>query len=141
MFLLDTDILSALRRRVRHPEAVAWLEAQRTVNLHLSVVTIGEIERGVAQQERRDPSFAGELARWLDLVLAWYGDRILMVDIPTARRWGRLSAALGHAGADLLIAATALEHGLIVVTRNVRDFEPTGVEVLNPFTNDRTTPA
>ena len=108
MFLLDTDILSALRRRVRHPEAVAWLEAQRTVNLHLSVVTIGEIERGVAQQERRDPSFAEELARWLDLVLAWYGDRILMVDIPTARRWGRLSAALGHAGADLLIAATAL---------------------------------
>ena len=141
MFLLDTDILSALRRRDRHLEAVAWLEAQRTVNLHLSVVTIGEIERGVAQQERRDPPFAGELARWLDLVLAWYGDRILMVDIPTARRWGRLSAALGHAGADLLIAATALEHGLIVVTRNVRHFEPTGVEVLNPFTNDRTTPA
>ena len=64
-----------------------------------------------------------------------------MVDIPTARRWGQLSAALGHAGADLLIAATALEHGLIVVTRNVRHFEPTGVEVLNPFTNDRTTPA
>ena len=141
MFLLDTDILSALRRRDRHPEAVAWLEAQRTVNLHLSVVTIGEIERGVAQQERRDPSFADELARWLDLVLAWYGDRILMVDIPTARRWGQLSAALGHAGADLLIAAIALEHGLIVVTRNVRHFEPTGVEVLNPFTNDRTAPA
>ena len=134
MFLLDTDILSALRRRYCHPEAVAWLEAQRTVNLHLSVVTIGEIERGVAQ-------LAGELARWLDLVLAWYGDRILTVDIPTARRWGQLSAALGHAGADLLIAATALEHGLIVVTRNVRHFEPTGVEVLNPFTNDRTTPA
>jgi predicted nucleic acid-binding protein len=140
MFLLDTDILSALRRRVRHPEAVAWLEAQRTVNLHLSVVTIGEIERGVAQQERRDPSFAGELARWLDLVLAWYGDRILMVDIPTARRWGRLSAALGHAGADLLIAATALEHGLTVVTRNVRHFEPTGVDVLNPFISDETAP-
>ena len=140
MFLLDTDILSALRRRDRHPEAVAWLEAQRTVNLHLSVVTIGEIERGVAQQERRDPSFAEELARWLDLVLAWYGDRILMVDIPTARRWGRLSAALGHAGADLLIAATALEHGLTVVTRNVRHFEPTGVDVLNPFISDETAP-
>ena len=140
MFLLDTDILSALRRRERHSEAVAWLEAQRTVNLHLSVVTIGEIERGVAQQERRDPSFAEELTRWLDLVLAWYGDRILMVDIPTARRWGRLSAALGHAGADLLIAATALEHGLTVVTRNVRHFEPTGVDVLNPFISDETAP-
>ena len=140
MFLLDTDILSALRRRVRHPEAVAWLEAQRTVNLHLSVVTIGEIERGVAQQERRDPSFAEELARWLDLVLAWYGDRILMVDIPTARRWGQLSATIGHAGADLLIAATALEHGLTVVTRNVRHFDPTGVDVVNPFISDQTAP-
>ena len=141
MFLLDTDILSALRRRGRHPEVVGWLEGQRTVDLHLSVVTVGEIERGISQQERLDLSFAQDLARWLDLVLAWYGDRILMVDIPTARRWGQLSAALGHAGADLLIAATALEHGLIVVTRNVRHFEPTGVEVLNPFTNDRTTPA
>ena len=63
-----------------------------------------------------------------------------MVDIPTARRWGQLSATLGHAGADLLIAATALEHGLIVVTRNVRHFEPTGVEVLNPFISDGTAP-
>jgi predicted nucleic acid-binding protein len=143
MFLLDTDILSALRRRVRHPEAVAWLEAQRTVNLHLSVVTIGEIERGVAQQERRDPAFAQELARWLDRVLAWYGDRILPVNVLTARRWGQLSATLGHAGhagADLLIAATALEHGLIVATRNVRHFEPTGVDVLNPFISDETAP-
>ena len=74
------------------------------------------------------------------MVLAWYGDRILMVDIPTARRWGQLSATLGYAGADLLIAATALEHGLIVVTRNVRHFEPTGVEVLNPFISDGTAP-
>ena len=71
MFLLDTDILSALRRRERHPEAVGWLEAQRTVNLHLSVVTIGEIERGVAQQERRDPSFAGSwLVGWIS---CWHG--------------------------------------------------------------------
>ena len=141
MFLLDTDILSALRRSERSPEAVTWLESRRTSDLYLSVVTIGEIERGISQQQRRAPAFARELARWLDRVLAWYGDRILPVNVLTARRWGRLSATLGHAGADLLIAATALEHGLIVVTRNVRDFEPTGVEVLNPFTNDRTTPA
>ena len=133
MFLMDTDMLSALRRRDRHPDAVHWLESQRTSDLYLSVVTIGEIERGIAQQQRRDPSFAVELVRWLDRVLAWYGDRILMVDIPTARRLGQLSATLGHPGADLLIAATALEHGLTVVTRNVRHFEPTGVEVLNPI--------
>ena len=133
MFLLDTDVLSALRRRERHPEAVRWVETQRTADLYISVVTVGEIERGITQQQPRDPSFAGELALWLDRVLAWYSDRILLVDAATARRWGRLSATLGHDGADLLIAATALEHGLTVVTRNARHFEPTGVPTLNPF--------
>ena len=90
-------------------------------------------KRGIAQQRSRDPAFARELARWLDQVLAWYADRILMVDVPAARRWGQLSATLGHAGADLLIAATALEHGLTAVTRNIRHYEPTGVAVFNPF--------
>ena len=133
MFLLDTDVLSALRRRERHSEAVRWMETQRTADLYISVVTVGEIERGISQQQPRDPPFAGELALWLDRVLAWYSDRILLVDAATARRWGRLSATLGHDGADLLIAATALEHGLTVVTRNVRYFEPTEVPTLNPF--------
>ena len=133
MFLLDTDVLSALRRRERHPGAVRWVETQRTADLYISVVTVGEIERGITQQQPRDPSFAGELALWLDRVLAWYSDRILNVDAATARRWGQLSATLGHDGADLLIAATALEHGLTVVTRNARHFEPTGVHTLNPF--------
>ena len=133
MFLIDTDVLSALRKRERHPEVVRWLEAQRTADLYLSAVTIGEIERGIAQQQRRDPSFARELSIWLDRVLAWYGDRVLDVDVPTARRWGRLSGDLGHERADLIIAATALEHGLTVVTRNVKHFEPTGVPVFNPF--------
>jgi predicted nucleic acid-binding protein len=99
----------------------------------LSVVTVGEIEKGITQQRRHDPSFARELAVWLDRVLAWYGDRILLVDTATARRWGQLSAICGYDSADLLIAATALEHGLTVVTSNVRHFEPTGVSTLNPF--------
>ena len=133
MFLIDTDVLSALRRRDRHPELVRWLQAQRTADLYLSAVTVGEIERGIARQQRRDPSFARELSLWLDRVLAWYGDRILGVDVPTARRWGRLYGDLGHEGPDLIIAATALEHGLTVVTRNVKHFELTGVPVFNPF--------
>ena len=133
MFLLDTDVLSALRRRERHPAASRWLEAQRTADLHLSVVTVGEIERGIARQRRRDPDFAEDLANWLDRIVTWYGDRVLAVDTATARRWGQLSADLGHDGPDLMIAATALEHGLTVVTRNTRHFEPTGVPVLNPF--------
>ena len=86
MFLLDTDVLSALRRRERHPEAVRWVETQRTADLYISVVTVGEIERGITQQQPHDPSFAGELALWLDRVLAWYSDRILLVDGDNYRR-------------------------------------------------------
>ena len=132
MFLLDTDVLSALRRHERNPETVRWVETHGTSDLYISVVTIGEIERGITQQQRRAPSFAHELALWLDRVLASYSDRILPIDAATARRWGQLSAGLGHDGADLLIAATALEHGLTVVTRNVRHFGPTGVPLINP---------
>ena len=132
MFLLDTNVVSALRRRERNPEVVRWVQAQRTSDLYMSVVTVGEIERGIGQQERRNPAFARELALWLERILAWYNDRILAVDAATARRWGRLSATLGHDGADLLIAATALEHGLAVVTRNVRHFEPSGVATVDP---------
>ncbi len=133
MFLIDTDILSALRRRVRNPGVSRWIDAQRLTDLYLSVITIGEIERGITRQLRRDPVFAAELTLWLDHVVSLYADRVLDIDLSTARRWGRLSGELGHVSPDLLIAATALERGLTVVTRNVRHFEPTGVRVLNPF--------
>ena len=132
MFLLDTNVISALHRRERNPQVVRWVENQRTVDLYISVVTVGEIERGIAQQPRDNPSFARSLVQWLNRILSAYGNRILPVDTATARRWGQLTATLGHDSADLLIAATAMEHGLTVVTRNVRDFEPTGVAVLNP---------
>lgn len=133
MFLLDTNVLSAVRRRERHPALVQWIEAQRTSDLYLSVVTIGEVERGISRQRRRDPALADELASWLDRVMSRYGHRILPLDVAAARRWGELSGDLGHGSADLLIAATALERGLTVVTRNTRHFEPTGVTMLNPF--------
>ena len=133
MFLLDTDVVSLLRRQDRHPSAVRWLEAQRPSDLYLSVVTVGEVERGIARQLRSNPPFGRELASWLERMLTWYGDRVLPINAATAKRWGRLSDALGHDSADLLIAATALEHGLTVVTRNVKHFEPTGVPVFNPF--------
>ena len=132
MFLVDTDVLSALRRRERHPAVVRWVAAQRTSDLYISAITVGEIERGITQQRRVNPTFARELAHWLDRVLTGYNDRILPVDLAAARRWGQLSAMTGHESADLLIAATALERGLTVVTRNARHFEPTGVAVMNP---------
>jgi toxin FitB len=112
---------------------VTWFERQRTTELFLSVISIGEIERGIARQRARDPGFADALAAWLDRVLVLYGERVVPFDLPTARRWGTLSAALGNDSADLMIAATALEHGLTIVSRNVSDFAPTGVAVIDPF--------
>ena len=88
MSLIDTDVLSALRRGERHSEAATWLTSQRTIDLYLSAVAIGEIERGIAQQQRRDPPFARNLSAWLDKILTWYDNRVLPVDVPTARRWG-----------------------------------------------------
>jgi toxin FitB len=137
MYLIDTVVLSELRKLQRDPGVVAWFEQQRTTDLFLSVISIGEIERGITRQRTRDPDFAAALAAWLDRVLVLYGERILPFDLKTARRWGDLSAAVGNDSTDLMIAGTAIEHGLTVVTRNVSDFEPTGVPVLNPF-NPRT---
>ena len=132
MFLVDTDVVSALRRPERNPAPARWLEAQQPSSVYLSVMTTGEIERGIARQRRQNPSFARDLAQWYEKILLSFADRILPVDVAVASRWGRLSASIGNESVDLLIAATALEHGLTVVTRNVGDFEPTGVWVLNP---------
>jgi toxin FitB len=133
MYLLDTVVFSELRKWRRDPSLVNWLEHVRPTDVYLSVVTIGEVEKGIAKQQRRDPAFAERLAGWLDGILRHYATRILAVDLSVARRWGRLADAHGHAGADLLIAAIAIEHGLAVVTRNVRHFEGTGVPLVNPF--------
>ena len=133
MYLIDTVVLSELRKPQRDSGLVAWFEHQRTTDLFVSVISIGEIERGIARQRTTDPGFAAALAAWLDRVLALYGECILPFDLKTARRWGLLSAAIGNDSVDLMIAGTALEHGLTVVTRNVSDFEPTGVPVLDPF--------
>ena len=132
MFLIDTDVLSALRRRERYPEVARWMSKQRAADLYLSVVSVGEIERGVIRQQRSNPDFARTLALWLDSVITLYGEHILGVNLAVARRWGQLSAKVGNDSADLLVAATALEHGLSVVTRNVRHFQPTGVGVIDP---------
>ena len=136
MFLLDTDVVSLLRRPDRHPAPANWLRTQRPVDVFISVVTLAELERGLAQQQRRDPEFARDLADWMEQTTLSFADRVIAVDPAAARLWGRLSVDVGHFNVDLLIAATALVHGLTVVTRNVRHFEPTGVRVLNPFGDD-----
>ena len=133
MYLLDTNVLSAVRRPDRAPQVRAWLSSKAETDLFLSVITLGEIERGIRQQERRNPEFAGQLQAWLDRTVLIFADRLLPFEAEDARIWGRLSAEIGHPGADLMIAATALRHGATVVTGNVPDFAPTGVQLENPF--------
>ena len=132
-FLLDTDILSAIRRKQRDPNLEKWLHSINSADVFLSVVTLGEVERGISQQRRINPEFAEDLERWLDTILLRYEQRILPLSVNIARRWGRLSGELGHNSADLMIAATALEHKLTVATRNTRHFEPTQVPLINPY--------
>jgi predicted nucleic acid-binding protein len=133
MYLVDTVVLSELRKRRRNSNLVAWLGAVDPADLFLSAVTVGEIELGIERQRTANPPFAAELAAWLEATVGVYGERILALDVAVARRWGRLAARIGNKGLDLAIAATALEHGLTVATRNVSDFTPTGVATLNPF--------
>ena len=133
MYLLDTNVISAVRRPDRAPKVAAWLRGRAERDLYLSVVTVGEIERGICQQERGDPVFADDLRRWLDRTLMLFSDRLLAFAAEEARIWGRLSHELGHPGADLMIAATALRHDATVVTGNATDFAATGVRLENPF--------
>ncbi|MDS9469110.1 type II toxin-antitoxin system VapC family toxin [Paracoccus sp. MBLB3053] len=137
MLILDTNVLSALRRPDRSPEVAAWLTYQDENELFLSVITLGEIERGIARQERGNPPFAQDLREWLTRTVSLFGDRLLPFGATEAQIWGRLSAEIGHAGADLQIAATALSRDAIVVTGNVADFRPTKCRLLDPFTGQQ----
>ncbi|HXH45484.1 MAG TPA: type II toxin-antitoxin system VapC family toxin [Bradyrhizobium sp.] len=139
MYLVDTNVISAVSPNRPVPAAlVEWMDA-RSGSLYLSVVTIAEVEDGIAKLRREKASRRGnDLAQWLDAVLHLYGDRIMSFDMPTARLAGQLSdraRGQGHAPgfADIIIAATARQHALTVLSRNVRHFEPLGVPVLNPF--------
>lgn len=133
MFLLDTNVISAVRRPDRAPQVAAWLDRHRDTDLFLSVITLGEIARGIHAQDTVNPAFAADLRAWLDRTVRLFSDRILPFDADAARIWGRLSQDIGHGGADLMIAATALARDCVVVTGNVADFAPAGVRVENPF--------
>jgi hypothetical protein len=132
IYLLDTNVLSALRRPDRAPQVARWLADKPDDSLFLSVITLGEVERGIALQTPRDPAFARDLQAWLDRTTQLFADRILPFDAPAARIWGQLSARIGNAGADLQIAATALARDATVVTGD-RAFLGTGARVLSPF--------
>jgi predicted nucleic acid-binding protein len=132
-YLLDTNVLSETRRVRAHSGVVAFLAGTDTADLFLSALTLGELRKGVEGKRRTDPVSADRLGAWVDEIEAMFADRVLPVDIAIARRWGELSAGRSLPVIDTLIAATAIGHGLTLVTRNTRDVAPTGVEVLNPW--------
>ncbi len=132
MYLLDTNVVSELRKPRPHGAVLAWLKTISDRDLHLSAVTLGEIQAGIELTREQAPAKAAEIERWADQVAAAWN--VLAMDVATFREWAKLM----HRRSDVLIedamiAATARVHGLKVVTRNVRDFKEFGVGVLNPF--------
>lgn len=137
MYLLDTNVVSELRKAKQGKAdegVVEWAQSVQVGELYLSAISVLELEQGVLQRERKDASQGALLRTWLDQhVLPGFAGRILAVDTAVALRCGRLHVPDPRSERDALIAATALVHGMTVVTRNVKDFEPTGVPILNPW--------
>ncbi len=132
MFLLDTNVVSELRRPRPHQSVLDWIAAVPAESLFLSAVTVGEIQAGIEITREQDPAKAQAIEAWLDQVVAGYG--VLPMDAAAFRAWARLK----HRKSDTLledamIAATAVVHGLIVATRNVQDFATLGAPTVNPF--------
>ncbi len=131
-FLLDTNVVSELRRQRPHGGVVAWLQSLDDAQLYLSAVTLGEIQAGIELTREQDASKAQEFEGWLELVAGSYN--VLPMDAATFRAWARLMhRKSGTLYEDAMIAATAQVHGLTVATRNVSDFNALGLEVFNPF--------
>lgn len=137
MFLLDTNVVSELRK-IRagkaHPGVVRWADSVDTADLYLSAVTLEELEVGILLVERRDPQQGVILRAWLDQhVLPSFTDRILPIDVVVALRSARLHVPDPRSIRDTYIAATALVHGFVIVTRNAADFASTGAQLVNPW--------
>lgn len=133
-YLLDTNVLSETRRKKADPGVMAFLEAIDSSALYVSVLTLGELRKGIASKRRTDLTAARALAGWLEGLEFGFADRILSVDAAVARLWGEWSADRPRPVIDTLLAATAAKHGLTFVTRNTRDISGLPVKVHCPWT-------
>ena len=132
MFLLDTNIVSELRKSKPHGGVVAWISAQDASTLYLSAMTIAELQRGVEMTREQDADKADQIEAWLEQLM--FTGQVLAMDSAVCREWAKLMHRRSETLVeDAFIAATASVHRLVVVTRNVRDFKTLGVNTLNPF--------
>jgi len=134
-FLLDTNVISEFGATTPNPAVLAWLNLTPTQECRISVVTIGELQAGVTKLEARGRTRrAGQIREWIDALESQWANRILPIDIETAKAWGALrGAGRTMPMVDSLLAATAIVHDLSVVTRHTKDFEDTGVRLINPW--------
>ena len=132
-YLLDTNVISETRKKRPFQGVVDFLAAADDEALFLSVLTLGELRKGVQAKRRTDPVIADELGEWVDGIEQSFADRILPIDGTAARLWGELSAARSVPVVDTLIAATALTYDLTLVTRNLRDVQIAGIRTLDPW--------
>ena|SRR5690554_5927497 len=132
-YLLDTNVVSEIRKPRADSRVVAWFGGVDGAELFLSVLVVGEIRQGIERLRSRDAERASQLDAWLAKLKQDYGERVLMVSIEVAEEWGRLNAVRSLPVIDGLLAATASVHGLTLVTRNVSDLRGTGVALLDPF--------
>jgi toxin FitB len=133
-YLLDTNVISEIRKGPRcDPGVSEWWASVRDDEIYLSVLTTGEIRKGIEKLRRRDPDAAASLEGWLYRIVNDFAERVLPIDIAIADEWARLNVPDPLPVIDSLIAATAKVRGLVVVTRNTSDIERTGARTLNPF--------
>jgi predicted nucleic acid-binding protein len=132
-YLLDTNIVSELRRRHPSPAVTAWFDGLGEAEKLLSVLTVGELRAGVARLAQRDPAQAGALGAWVDTLVTTYADRLVPVDATIAARWGELNAVRPLPVIDGLLAATADVTGCVLATRNTKDLAGLGLRLVNPF--------
>jgi len=132
-YLLDTNVVSETRKSRADGGVMAFLSAADEAGLFLSVLTLGELRKGVEARRRADRVAADRLGAWVDGIETTFADHLLPVDAAIARRWGELSAGRSLPVIDTLIAATAIGHGLTLVTRDTRDVAATGVSLLDPW--------
>lgn len=133
--LLDTNVISEVRKPVRNAGVQQWFATVKAEELFLSVLVAGEVRRGIERLRRRDPAQAAVYEAWLVTLRRDFTDRILPVTAEIAEEWGRLNAVDPLPVIDGFLAATARVHGMLLVTRNTADFARTGVRLLNPFTS------